>query len=144
MYNIVIKYGVYYYLYHWFAGCIDCMRCHGPECPQHGQAIFIKDTPTLSRAVASLPTSLFLQTIDGHRQVVAKENIARRTLFGPLEATEINEVDGGTSSGLILKVRTFHWTFSDPVHDGFLTSLHVQCTCTINYVVVHTAKVALS
>ncbi|XP_071806483.1 PR domain zinc finger protein 15-like [Asterias amurensis] len=84
--------------------CIDCMRCHGPECPQHGEVIFIKDTPTLSRAVASLPTSLYLQTIEGQRQVVAKGNIARRTQFGPLEATESTKDDEGTQSGLILKI----------------------------------------
>ncbi|XP_022103212.1 LOW QUALITY PROTEIN: PR domain zinc finger protein 15-like [Acanthaster planci] len=84
--------------------CIDCEKCHGPECPlQQGSApILISDTPTISRAVASLPGILDLRTISGTRQVIANDSIARKTVFGPLEALETS--CDGQDEGFVLKV----------------------------------------
>ena len=85
------------------AGCMDCSKCHGLDCPLKGPPLLVSDTPAVvSRAVASLPKNLHLRSIDGRRQVVAKKTIAYRTMFGPLDAPE-GDCDRGETT-FFLKV----------------------------------------
>lgn len=65
--------------------CKECQISHGFECPKLGPIVTVEDSKVQTRAVATLPSGLRIESIDGSRQVVAAQPIAIRTLFGPLE-----------------------------------------------------------
>lgn len=69
--------------------CDDCEHSNSGECNQHGALIVVPDSPTISRARQSLPSILEIKRIRDSKQglsVFSKENIKRRTRFGPLQA----------------------------------------------------------
>ncbi|XP_049939552.1 zinc finger protein PLAG1-like [Schistocerca serialis cubense] len=69
--------------------CEDCEHSNTGECNQHGPLIIIPDSSIISRARQSLPSALELRRNRDTKHgisVFTRENIKRRTRFGPLQA----------------------------------------------------------
>ncbi|GAA6112082.1 PR domain zinc finger protein 4 isoform X1, partial [Tachysurus ichikawai] len=75
--------------------CTLCERSYSSDCPEHGPATFIPDTPIQSRARLSLPHPLCLRVsvADEPNGVFARETIPSRTCFGPMVGQHCSSVE---------------------------------------------------
>ncbi|KAK7078424.1 Zinc finger protein plag1, partial [Halocaridina rubra] len=69
--------------------CEDCQQGHEGDCEEHGPLRRVADTEVSTRARRSIPHLLMLKDEVTHTGVYAKELLAKRLQFGPLQAEKI-------------------------------------------------------